>query len=166
MVRRLLSILISLLLIGALLPAHAVAGAPGQAVVQVVALEYVYVAGAPTANAGGVTALNKVYGTCGWASFYLYPRGSGHALFAADAGTSHWAPIVFVDWRMDWSNSTAGTYGWIAGQSVQFSWTWGVDVDRYTSTGYVSGRVSTLFVRHSDGTVCIGLYPSDISWIT
>ncbi len=97
---------------------------------------------------------------------YLYPRGSGRALFAADAGTYYWAPIVFVDWKIDWRNSTAGTNGYIAGQTYQYSWTWGVDIERYTSTGYVYAKLSKLYVRHQDGTVCVGLYPSDTEWIT
>ncbi len=167
MIRRALSIGLAVMLFGPLIPSAAVGAATSEPlIVQVVPLQYVYVAGSASKSLGIVSPRNRVSGSCGWASLYIYPRGSGYALFAADAGTSYWAPIVFVDWKMDWKNTTAGPNGYIAGQTYQYSWTWSVDIEKYTSTGYVNAKLSKLFVRHQDGTTCVGLYPSDTEWVT
>lgn len=167
MARLATSLAVALLVLGSLLPAQTYAAEPpGQRVaVQTVGLQHVNDGLGPAPGTGEVSTQNTVYGNCGWASFYVYPRGSGRALFSGDAGTSYWAPIVFADWRIDWWNNMAGTTGWIAGQTYQWSWTWSTDHERYTSTGWVYGQLSRLFIRHQDGHACVGLVPSDWTWI-
>jgi hypothetical protein len=165
MTRIVISISIVALLLSASSPDVTYAAEPAldRVSVQTVGLRHVNDGLGP--SPGEVSTQNTVYGNCGWASFFVYPRGSGRALFSGDAGTSHWAPIVFADWRIDWRNNLAGTSGWIAGQTIQWSWTWSTDHERYTSTGWVFGQLSRLFVRHQDGHACVGFVPSDWTWI-
>ena len=159
---------ISLIIVTALVPAPALAARPQHEapIGQVVELRYLNEGPGSRSGPGEVTPQNTVYGACGWASFYVNPDGGGgYARLEAAAGTSHPFPIVYADYTVSWHNNLAGTAGSVTGQTYQFSWTWASDHRRYTSTGWVYGQLTRLFVRHSDGTACVGLMPSDTTWI-
>jgi len=162
------SLAVAVFVLSSLAPPSASAARPvaEKVTVQRVALQHVNDGLGPKVMPGDVGINNYVTGNCGWASFYVTSNGGGgHARLEAAAGTSHVFPIVFADYRIDWRNNIAGTSGSITGQTFQYSWTWASDHPRYTSTGWVYGKLAKLFVRHQDGHACVGLTPSDTTWI-
>lgn len=104
---------------------------------------------------------NVVYGSCGWASMWVYDVGNATARFDADAGSTQ-GPIVRADWTIKWYNSNVSwLYGSWSGSTPQFSTTWGVKRTSFTGVGTIYGVLDRLLVTLWDGRQCVGLRPWD-----
>lgn len=159
-------IVVATLVLATLAPAPASASEP-PAVGQTVGLDIVYVPPGVELEdpEGGMGTNGTVWGTCGWASMWVFDAGVATARFEADAGTTE-GIIVQANWIIDWVNVDNGAGGAWSGTTHQFSPTWGVDRTGWTGTGLVWGTLRSLVVTHLNGVVCAGLVPSDWEQVT